>query len=199
MSDQADIVERLQAINVDDHDRGCPGRMHACACGYDDQTRAAVEAAAAEIKRLNALLDKRWRDARLLRAAPDGKGAFQFAIETDLAGLMAEHLLQIMQADGGTNFVQMEVEHPEVGPLTFTIEKRLGRAPAVQLAEAKERVAQLEAALQLARKWGVSSRNWSGTVAVDLADWIDGGMDGKAPVEPIPERLSTRGRTPPTR
>lgn len=104
------------------------------------------EHAADEIARLWALIEERWKDARLMHAGPNGRGAFEFAITTGLAGLMADHLLAIMEAEGGQNFVQMEVTHPEAGPLTFTIEKRFGRSPAAQLAEAKARIAELEAA-----------------------------------------------------
>lgn len=99
-----------------------------------------------EIERLNALLDGRFKDARLLSAAPDGKGAFVLDIQTGLSGIMAENMLALMQAEGAPNFVQVEAVHPEVGPLTFSIEKRLGRCTAVQLAEAKKRIAELEAA-----------------------------------------------------
>lgn len=102
------------------------------------------EHAAVEIERLLALLEKRWKDARLMHLAPNGKGAFEMALKTDLAGLMADHLLSIMEGEGAPNFVQMEVGHPDLGPLTFTIEKRFGRSPAAQLAEAKQRIAELE-------------------------------------------------------
>lgn len=102
------------------------------------------EHAAMEIARLTALIEKRWKDARVLSLGPDGRGAFQLSVQTDLAGLMADHLLAIMQAEGGPNFVQMEVDHPDMGPLTFSIERRLGRSAAEQLREAKLRIEELE-------------------------------------------------------
>lgn len=107
-----------------------------------DTARLLVEAAD-EIDRLLALLEGRWKDARLMNAGPDGKGAFVMSVKTELAGYIADHLLGIMQAEGGPNFVQLEADHPEVGPLTFSIERRYGRCPAVQLAEAKAEIARL--------------------------------------------------------
>jgi hypothetical protein len=53
------------------------------------------------------------------------------------------------------------------------------------------RISELEAALRLARKWGLSSTGYHGGVAVDLADWVDGGMVGNAPVPPAHLQLIT--------
>ncbi len=98
-----------------------------------------------EIMRLQALMEGRFKDARLLSAAPDGKGAFVLDIQTGLSGIMAENMMAILDGEGAPNFVQVEANHPERGPLTFTIERRVGRSPAVQLAEARARIAELEA------------------------------------------------------
>lgn len=103
--------------------------------------------AADEIERLWAMLEKRWKDAHLLSAGPDGIGAFSFAIRSDLAGLMAEHLAQIMKAEGAPNFVSIEADHPEMGPLTFSVERRFGQSAASQLAAAKEQISALESSL----------------------------------------------------
>ena len=99
-----------------------------------------------EVERLSALLDARFGDVRLASAGPDGKGAFVFELRSGMVGIMAEHMAQIMDIDGGENFLQIEVTHPIKGPLTFTIERRFGRSPAVQLAEAKKKIAELESA-----------------------------------------------------
>lgn len=90
-----------------------------------------------EITRLQALIEGRFKDARLLGMAPDGKGAFVLDIQTGLSGVMAENMLAILQGEGAPNFVQVEASHPQHGPLTFTVERRLGRAPAAQLAQMK--------------------------------------------------------------
>jgi hypothetical protein len=99
-----------------------------------------------EVQRLKALVEGRFKEARLMSAAPDGTGAFVLDIQTGLSGVMAENMLAILRGEGAPNFVQVEATHPEEGPLTFTIERRFGRSPAVQLAEAKARIAELEAA-----------------------------------------------------
>ncbi len=99
----------------------------------------------AEVSRLNALLDERFKDLKLASAGPDGGGAFVFELRSGMAGLMAEHLAQILREEGAPNFVQIEAVHPELGPLTFTVERRFGDSPSKQLAEAKRRIAELEA------------------------------------------------------
>jgi hypothetical protein len=96
-----------------------------------------------EIQRLHALLDGRFKDARLLSMAPDGKGAFVLDIQSGLSGVMAENMMAILRGEGAPNFVQVEANHPENGPLTFTIERRFGRSPAVQLAEEKAKTERL--------------------------------------------------------
>ncbi len=144
------------------------------------------EHAAAEIERLLALVEGRFKGARLLRTGPDGRGAFEIAIRSDLAGLMADHLLHIMQLEGGQNFVQMEVTHPDAGPLTFTIEQRCGRSPAAQLAEIKTRTATLETDIRfLARRaeragW-LEPRTWrdTGVSANSLVSLAYGMIDSR--------------------
>lgn len=98
-----------------------------------------------EIERLKALMDGRFRDARLLSAGPDGKGAFVLDIQTGLSGIMAENMMAILQGEGAPNFVEVEANHPEAGLLTFSVARRFGRSAAAQLAEAKVRIAELEA------------------------------------------------------
>lgn len=143
----------------------------------------------AEVERLKALLDKRWKDARLLHMAPDGRGAFEVAIQSDLAGLMADHLLHIMQLDGGNNFVQIEASHPDVGPITFSIEKRFGRSPARQIAEAKVRLTNMRHALDVARE---------ALGAVNAKPWIGDPLAGKVvgAIMAIDEAVQEDRRTP---
>lgn len=97
-----------------------------------------------EIARLQALVDGLFKDARLMRAGSDAAGAFTLDIQTGLSGILAENMFAILQAEGAPNFVEIEAWHPEAGPLTFSISRRFGRSAAVQLAEAKARIAELE-------------------------------------------------------
>lgn len=52
-----DIVERLRAYALDDHERGCQGRYYDCSCGYDGKRGPLMGEAAAEIERLRAALE----------------------------------------------------------------------------------------------------------------------------------------------
>jgi hypothetical protein len=94
-----------------------------------------------ENARLQALVEGRFKDARLLSMAPDGKGAFVMDIRTGLSGILAENMLAILQGEGAPNFVEVEVTHLDAGPLTFSVARRLGRSCAAQLADAKVKLA----------------------------------------------------------
>lgn len=106
-------------------------------------------------------------------------GAYSFGMG---AGFVAAHL------DGKVPDWPLSLMICGLGAATLVVGYRLGHGPTAS------RIANLEAAMRLARRWGVSSRGYSGRVAVDLADWIDGGMHGPAPAEPYPERSAPRGR-----
>lgn len=50
----SDLVERLRAYALDDHERGCKGREYDCSCGYDAKRDPLLEEAAARIEQLEA-------------------------------------------------------------------------------------------------------------------------------------------------
>ena len=50
----SDIVWRLRAYALDDHERGCQGRCYDCSCGYDGKRDPLLEEAAARIEQLEA-------------------------------------------------------------------------------------------------------------------------------------------------
>lgn len=106
-------------------------------------------------------------------------GTYWFGIG---AGLLTAHL------DGKVPDWPLSLMIFGLGAATLAVGYRLGRGPTAN------RIAGLEAALLLARRWGVASRGYSGRVSVALADWIDDGMQGPPPAEPYPERSSPRGR-----
>jgi hypothetical protein len=109
-------------------------RSRALSDGYADLS---PDELLTECRRLRALVDGRFKDARLLRAGPDGKGCFVLDIQSGLSGVMAENMIRILEGEGAPNYVEVEAGHPDIGPLTFTIAKRWGRSSAAQLAEAK--------------------------------------------------------------
>ena len=99
---------------------------------------------------LQAMLDGRWKDAAvayLQSAGPDGKGGFQFNIQATIVPLIAEHLAAAFKAQGGKNFVEMEVTHDELGPLVLTMQRRHGELCGKLLAAERARVAALREAL----------------------------------------------------
>ena len=52
-----DIVERLRAVEVTDHERGCQGREYTCTCGWDERVWKTSVEAADEIEKLRAALE----------------------------------------------------------------------------------------------------------------------------------------------
>ena len=52
----SDLALELRNHAVDDHTRGCGGRMYSCECGYDSKTERLLRAAAQRIEQLEAEL-----------------------------------------------------------------------------------------------------------------------------------------------
>ena len=52
----SDLARELRNHAVDDHTRGCGGRMYSCECGYDSKTERLLRAAAHRIEQLEATL-----------------------------------------------------------------------------------------------------------------------------------------------
>jgi hypothetical protein len=48
----SDLVERLNRIWREDHDRGCQGREYTCTCGFDENAFKTAKEAVDEIERL---------------------------------------------------------------------------------------------------------------------------------------------------
>ena len=121
-----------------------------------------LAAAMAEIERLQALVEGRFKDAAkgyLRSAGPDGRGGFRFDIQSSIVPLIAEHLAASFKAIGGTNYVQMELTHDELGPLVMTIQRKHGELPAAKSSR-------LEAAL---KPFAEAVHNDNGDVTYNLA------------------------------
>lgn len=111
----------------------------------------AKAADAIEIERLQALFEGRWKDAAeayLKSAGPGRDGTFEFNIKVGIVPLIAAHLAATFKAMGGKNYIQIEVNHDELGPLVLTMQRRLGKLPAVVAAEEKARADAAEAKLE---------------------------------------------------
>lgn len=51
-----DLVERLDTLIKDDHERGCQGRYYSCTCDYDNNCSQALQDAKGRIEALEAAL-----------------------------------------------------------------------------------------------------------------------------------------------
>lgn len=114
----------------------------------------------AHCERLQAIIDERWKDAAdpyLLSAgpdntsSPDGSGGFVFKFRSPIIPLIVESFAASLKEIGAENYCQMEVTHPEIGPLTFTVQRREGKTPAQIAAEWRERAERAEASLRILR------------------------------------------------
>ena len=82
-----------------------------------------------------ALLEEKNAEIAYLRAIANGKSADAAQIRLHHAGLeedetfvfIAAHLAAQFKAIGATNYIQIEVNHEELGPLTLTIRRQRGR------------------------------------------------------------------------
>ena len=54
--DDKTLVERLDILIKDDHERGCQGRYFSCTCGYDNDCSQAMQDAKSRIEALEAAL-----------------------------------------------------------------------------------------------------------------------------------------------
>ena len=82
---------------------------------------------------LAALLEEKNAEIAYLRAIVNGKFADAAQMRLHHAGLeeetfvfIAAHLAAQFKAIGDTNYVQIEVNHEELGPLTLTIQRQRG-------------------------------------------------------------------------
>lgn len=106
--------------------------------------------AADDLEHSKAVAEERWKDAAQLylrSAGPNGKGAFEFNMHATIMPLIAEHLAETFRGLGGENYVQIEVNHDELGPLVLTMQRRLGELPATIAARERARADAAEAKL----------------------------------------------------
>ena len=83
---------------------------------------------------LAALLEEKNTEIAYLRAIANGKFADGAQMRLDHAGLeedktfvfITAHLAAQFKAIGATNYVQIELNHEELGPLTLTIQRQRG-------------------------------------------------------------------------
>lgn len=89
-----------------------------------------------ENERLQAVLDgdfKKSAELSLKRAEyPAADGSLRLDLQATIIPLIAEHLAQIFKMEGGENYLGIEFNHPELGPMMLNIQRRFGETPAAQ-------------------------------------------------------------------
>lgn len=108
-----------------------------------------------ENERLRHLVAGRFKEAaeaRLVRAGPDGKGRFSIDIQSTIIPMISEHLAAAFRAQGGENYVEWEIGHPELGPMVLTLQRKWGERPAAVAARERDRADRAEAELAVLRQ-----------------------------------------------
>lgn len=85
---------------------------------------------------LRAIIEERWSETSLLRTSPEETG-FRALLRTPFGNLLAGYCAEVLRSETAVNFVAVEADHPEDGPLTFTVHRRNGQGPVEQLTSAR--------------------------------------------------------------
>lgn len=146
MSDEKPVIYKGGGVSIES-----PDTIRANECDTPSDFSLATRRFRAlwnEIERLRALVDGRWKDAaeaHLKSAGPSRDGTFEFNIKAGIVPLIAEHLAATFKAAGAENFIEIEVNHDELGPLMLTMRRRFGKMPSTVAAEERARADAAEA------------------------------------------------------
>lgn len=93
---------------------------------------------------------KRWTDETAIKRlhVEDGVIEMDLTPPQEMMVALAMGLAESMQAMGADNWVTFTINHPELGPLDMTLQRRYGETPSDQLTKAKARIADLEAMIE---------------------------------------------------
>lgn len=91
-----------------------------------------MERARTEMERLRALAEGRFRDAEALRtksfSMAEGEGT-EVSFQGEVVQVVAAGLAAAFKDAGGANYLALELEHEELGPLVLTMQRRWGKEP----------------------------------------------------------------------
>lgn len=146
-----------------------------------DRTKLAANLARVEGERdhAQAIADGRWQDAakifvKSMNFSPET--GFKFDLQATIVPLIAAHLAETFKAMGGENYVDIEINHEELGPLMLRMQRRWGEQPSTVAMREKARAdaaeaksARLEEALKVPEVWGQTERDGM-AAAFDEAD-----------------------------
>jgi hypothetical protein len=88
----------------------------------------------------------------LKEAGSEEKGTFDIALRSEIFPIMVEFLASAFKDMGGKNYVSMELQDDELGPLLLTIQRRNGKTPAQVAKEVQDEREQAESLLGQIRK-----------------------------------------------
>ncbi|MCE6958385.1 hypothetical protein LAZ40_04850 [Cereibacter sphaeroides] len=111
----------------------------------------------AEVSRLSALVESRYRDIRLVDIDENGQLQLQGSLFEHMAAFLAE-MLKVEGRQEPANYTESELHHPELGRLTLTLQRASGKTPHQLRREAELQRDALEARLRdLAGATGASA------------------------------------------
>jgi hypothetical protein len=108
-----------------------------------------------EIERLRLLAEGKLTEAAKMawaKVEASPSGGYDITVKAPMIELIAETLVQEFKAAGGTNYVEWNLNHEDLGPFTITMQRRDGKTPANVAAEAKEESADLRQQLEAERE-----------------------------------------------
>lgn len=111
--------------------------------------------------------------------------------------LAAQDIVRKLCGDSGDCYVQAH-DNRHATRLAMLLRERIielnGATPLVK--ELADRCLKLEHALRRAREWGITSHAFSGSTGLELADWVDSGMESPLPEPSCPFVRNSLGLDP---
>lgn len=90
-----------------------------------------------QVQRLTDIVARRWEDNLFLSAGPGRKGGFEILIQSEFGMILAEFLAKGLRDQGAENYIELGATHPELGDLTFHVQRVSGKTPARKTHEAE--------------------------------------------------------------
>ena len=142
-----DFVEALDRSKISDED--CTLRGHGIpVVSWPDLTSDELDPTVGKLQtenaRLTALLEGRYKDVRLVSFL-HGEMVLQGSLMEHMAAFLAEMLRGTDPDAVPANYTETSMHHPELGPLTLTLQRRFGKTPHTLRREAEEKLAALMA------------------------------------------------------
>jgi hypothetical protein len=116
--------------------------------------RAEVETIKSRAEKAEAILDERWGDLtnlRLQELRMSAENGLHMELKAGIIPMIGSFMAAEFQAHGAVNFVALELDHVDLGPLVLTVQRRHGEQPGKVAFEARMRAERAEAERDAAR------------------------------------------------